>query len=82
MTYQTIQVVPVSEIESLIESLKEQRIKGEFPEVMTISEVCKYLKFSAPHIRKLIKEQNLPCADKTGDLRFLKKKIDEWLEGK
>ncbi len=82
MDYQTIQVVPVSEITHEIQAMIEARIAyitNPTPEVMTVSEVAAYLRCSQAHIYKLIKE-GLPFTEKCGDKRFIKSEVDQWLK--
>ena len=76
MEYQTIQVVPVSEVLSLIET--NQSNENISPEVMTIGQLSEFLGVSQPTIRKRIK-QGLPVSEKLGDKRFIKADVLEWL---
>lgn len=48
-------------------------------EVLTLSEVAKYLKVSDKTIHRMINDNAIPCAKIGGQWRFLKVMIDDWL---
>lgn len=52
----------------------------EFPEVMTIDEVCLYLRIPRSSLYKLAQEGKIPCQKVGRHWRFRKAAIDRWLD--
>jgi excisionase family DNA binding protein len=52
----------------------------ELPEIMTITEICKYLRIPRSSLYKLAQEVKLPCQKVGRHWRFRKEAIDRWLE--
>lgn len=48
-------------------------------EIMTVSELAKYLKISERTVMRLLKKGEIPASKVAGQWRFLKSVIDEWL---
>lgn len=83
MTNATLQFISVSELMPILTELKESvKREAEFPPVMTMKQICKYLQISEQTVRNRIADKGLPVSDKLGDPRFIKSEVDEWLAGK
>lgn len=52
----------------------------DLPEVMTISETCKYLRIPRSSLYKLAQEGRIPCQKVGRHWRFRREAIDRWLE--
>jgi excisionase family DNA binding protein len=52
----------------------------EFPEIMTISETCSYLRIPRSSLYKLAQEGKIPCQKVGRHWRFRREAIDRWLE--
>lgn len=52
----------------------------QFPEVMTIEEVCQYLRIPRSSLYKLAQEGKIPCQKVGRHWRFRKATIDRWLD--
>ena len=52
----------------------------EFPEIMTITEICQYLRIPRSSLYKLAQEGKIPCQKVGRHWRFRKEAIDRWLE--
>lgn len=53
---------------------------AELPEVMTITETCKYLRIPRSSLYKLAQEGKIPCQKVGRHWRFRREAIDRWLE--
>jgi excisionase family DNA binding protein len=62
--------------------MREKETAKLFPEVMTISQLSEYLKFSEPTIRKWIKEEYLPFHRLGDSMRFYKTEVDSWVKSR
>jgi len=51
-----------------------------YPEVMTIEEVCQYLRIPRSSLYKLAQEGKIPCQKVGRHWRFRKASIDLWLD--
>ena len=51
-----------------------------FPEIMTITETCKYLRIPRSSLYKLAQGGKIPCQKVGRHWRFRKEAIDHWLE--
>lgn len=51
-----------------------------YPEVMTIEEVCQYLRIPRSSLYKLAQEGKIPCQKVGRHWRFRKASIDFWLD--
>lgn len=56
-------------------------INQSFPEVMTTSEVMKYLKVSRKTVLKMVHEGKIPAQKVGKDFRYLKSELDHFLKG-
>jgi excisionase family DNA binding protein len=56
--------------------------KDTFDEVMTTSDVIKYLKVSRKTVLKLVHEGKIPAQKVGKDFRYLRSEIDAYLRGK
>lgn len=54
---------------------------SEFRDIMTTSEVMKYLKISRKTVLKLVHEGKIPAQKVGKDFRYLKSEIDAYLRG-
>lgn len=52
---------------------------AELPEVMTITETCKYLRIPRSSLYKLAQEGKIPCQKVGRHWRFHRQAIDRWL---
>ena len=52
----------------------------ELPEIMTITEICKYLRIPRSSLYKLAQEGRIPCQKVGRHWRFRREAIDRWLE--
>ncbi len=52
----------------------------DFPEIMTIDEVCQYLRIPRSSLYKLAQEGKIPCQKVGRHWRFRKVSIDLWLD--
>ena len=52
----------------------------EFPEIMTITETCSYLRIPRSSLYKLAQEGKIPCQKVGRHWRFRRQAIDRWLE--
>ena len=52
----------------------------ELPEIMTITETCKYLRIPRSSLYKLAQEGKIPCQKVGRHWRFRREAIDRWLE--
>ena len=50
------------------------------PDVMTIDEVCQYLRIPKSSLYRLAQEGRIPCQKVGKHWRFRKEAIDRWLE--
>lgn len=50
-------------------------------DVLTLEELAEYLKVPTAAARRAVKEQNLPCRNVGGELRFLRDAVANWLRG-
>jgi len=48
-------------------------------EILTIKELAKYLKINERTIYKMIKDHSIPAAKLSGQWRFKKEIIDQWI---
>jgi excisionase family DNA binding protein len=55
-------------------------MKIEFPQVMTIEEMCSYLRIPKSSLYKLAQEGKIPCQKVGRHWRFRKASIDIWLD--
>jgi excisionase family DNA binding protein len=81
---QVLCFVSIDQLKPMFDELRaEMRRENEFPEIMTLTQVCQYLQLSAPSVRKAIKEDDLPVVKTFGEKapRFVKREIDAWLSG-
>ena len=53
---------------------------SEFPEIMTITETCKYLRIPRSSLYKLAQEGKVPCQKVGRHWRFRREAIERWLE--
>jgi excisionase family DNA binding protein len=51
-----------------------------YPEVMTVDEVCQYLRIPRSSLYKLAQEGKIPCQKVGRHWRFRREAIDRWLE--
>ena len=61
-------------------SKRKRSATRDWPEIMTIEEVCEYLRISHEKMAKLIDEGRIPCQELDGEFRFLKSAVEEWLK--
>jgi excisionase family DNA binding protein len=52
----------------------------DYPEIMTITETCKYLRIPRSSLYKLAQEGKIPCQKVGRHWRFRREAIDRWLE--
>jgi excisionase family DNA binding protein len=52
----------------------------ELPEILTITETCKYLRIPRSSLYKLAQEGKIPCQKVGRHWRFRREAIDRWLE--
>ena len=52
----------------------------ELPEIMTITETCKYLRIPRSSLYKLAQEGKIPCQKVGRHWRFRRQALDKWLE--
>jgi len=50
------------------------------PEVMSVTDVAAYLRYSEEHVRKLAREAKIPAAKPGRAWRFSRRQILEWIE--
>ncbi len=55
-------------------------IKDSFPQVMTVSELSRYLRVHPSTIYKLLRRRELPAFKIGTDWRFNRQTIDRWCE--
>jgi excisionase family DNA binding protein len=48
--------------------------------LMTLDEVCAWLRMSSQAVKKLCREGSIPCAKIGKSWRFSKKSLEQWLE--
>jgi excisionase family DNA binding protein len=48
-------------------------------EVMTLQEVCDYLRCHPSTVYRMLKRKELPCFKIGSDHRFLRSEIDQWI---
>jgi excisionase family DNA binding protein len=51
-----------------------------YPEVMTLDELCGYLRIAKSSLYKLAQDGKIPCQKVGKHWRFRKEAIDRWLE--
>ena len=51
-------------------------------EIMTLSEVANYLKIATKTVSRMIQREEIPCFKISGQWRFKKSTIDDWLDNK
>jgi len=57
--------------------------KGSFrDEVLTLGEVASYLKVSEKTVLRMIRDRRIPCAKVSGQWRFVRAVVDDWLLSK
>lgn len=66
----------LDKIERIISGGSMQAVADE---ILTVEEVCKYLKVSQPTIYRYIKHLNLPTQKCGNQRRFRRTEVDEWL---
>ena len=54
----------------------------EFPEIMTISETCQFLRIPRSSLYKLAQEGRIPCQKVGRHWRFRRQALEHWLEEK
>lgn len=52
----------------------------EHPEIMTVTEICNYLRIPRSSLYKLAQEGKIPCQKVGRHWRFRREAIDRWLE--
>lgn len=57
-----------------------QRPPGELPELLTLSELCAFLKVKPHYIYSLTSTDRIPYRKFAGTLRFVKAEILQWLD--
>ena len=59
---------------------KGDREKAEYPEIMTIDQLARYLQLHKQVVYRHIRNGNIPVSRIGSTIRFKKSVIDEWLE--
>jgi len=63
-------------------SIAREEFDAPFPEVMTVEEIARYLRFdSVRTVYNKIEKNGLPVTKKLGVPRFIKSEVDAWLKG-
>lgn len=57
-----------------------QRVAGELPELLTLTELCAFLKVKPHYIYSLTSTDRIPYRKFAGTLRFVKAEIVEWVD--